>query len=570
MAAPQRRVTSAPSSAQIANTIAEDRRVLSTLRCPETGLWRARALPSASATAWTVLLYERLGVEPERSRSMAAALRAIQATDGRWGESLSATVEAYVALSFVGDEPRAPHMQAARAAIELDGGLRATRPITRVLLATFGLLPWQAFSLWTPQLMLMPAAAPVRLDHMSSPWRARAAAIAILCGRRTRYALPPWAALSDLPQGSPARRGLLARLGGRLGQIPIHPLLDRALGEAERWLLGHQNPGGSWHGFESTWLALMGLHGLGYVNHHPVVARGLQHLQRLQQPHNDHLLQCHHDRSIRASADALGALPGANPEALLDEQRLEYGDWAAYTQVAPGGFSIELDNHRAPDVISTARALLAFTARPDTNPATRLAAERASRWLRGMQRADGTWCCFDPGASSMVFRKHPWNDPSAPLVDDPCMEATAHAVYALCSGAGDASEPALSRAVACLLRAQRRDGSWSSSQRRELPTTCAAILALHRAGVPARSSALQAARAWLEAQRDVEDAWGEPGHTAQALRALSALDADPTALRRAAEALARLSLPQHGPELLSARIRALTPFVDTPSQGEHP
>ena len=58
--------------------------------------------------------------------------------------NLSCTVKAYYALKLIGDEPEAPHMARARAAVLTAGGAARCNVFTRITLALFGQVPWRA------------------------------------------------------------------------------------------------------------------------------------------------------------------------------------------------------------------------------------------------------------------------------------------------------------------------------------------------------------------------------------------------------------------------------------------
>ena len=92
-----------------------------------------------------VLLEHFLGeIDQALEDRIAAYLRATQADHGGWslyvgGDlNLSATVKAYYALKLIGDDPDAPHMARARAAILARGGAARCNVFTRISLALFG------------------------------------------------------------------------------------------------------------------------------------------------------------------------------------------------------------------------------------------------------------------------------------------------------------------------------------------------------------------------------------------------------------------------------------------------
>jgi len=104
----------------------------------------------ATIPAEYVLLQHYLGTpEPDLERRIARYLQSTQAEHGAGRCSLAANrpecdVKAYFALKAAGDPIDAPHMQRARAAILARGGASRCNVFTRILLALFGEVPWNA------------------------------------------------------------------------------------------------------------------------------------------------------------------------------------------------------------------------------------------------------------------------------------------------------------------------------------------------------------------------------------------------------------------------------------------
>ena len=121
---------------------------------------------------------------------IAAYLRAHQAEHGGWplyhgGEfDMSCTVKAYYALKLAGDDPQAPHMVRARAAILERGGAARANVFTRIALALFGQLPWRGVPYIPVEIMLLPRWFPFHLDKVSYWSRTVMVPLFILCTRK--------------------------------------------------------------------------------------------------------------------------------------------------------------------------------------------------------------------------------------------------------------------------------------------------------------------------------------------------------------------------------------------------
>jgi len=118
------------------------------------GHWVYELEADATIPAEYVLMLHYLGdpADTELERKIARYLRRTQGAHGGWplfhdgGYDPSASVKAYFALKMTGDAPDAPHMARARAraAILAHGGAERSNVFTRMLLALYGEVPWDA------------------------------------------------------------------------------------------------------------------------------------------------------------------------------------------------------------------------------------------------------------------------------------------------------------------------------------------------------------------------------------------------------------------------------------------
>src|SRR5580698_5693961 len=116
------------------------------------GHWVFELEADATIPAEYILLRAYLGEPdaPELERKIGVYLRRIQGADGGWplfhggAMDVSCTLKAYFALKMIGDDPAAPHMARARAAILSAGGAERVNVFTRILLALFGVISWRA------------------------------------------------------------------------------------------------------------------------------------------------------------------------------------------------------------------------------------------------------------------------------------------------------------------------------------------------------------------------------------------------------------------------------------------
>ena len=208
------------------------------------GHWRFELEADATIPAEYVLLclFRGEARDYELERRIAVYLRRIQADHGGWplvhgGDfDISASVKAYFALKVIGDDPQAPHMQRARAAILDHGGAAKSNVFTRCLLALFGELPWRAVPTMPVEIMLLPRWFPFHLDKISYWARTVLTPLLVLQALKPRPASPGAVGISELftvppeqvrkwPTGAHQHWAWVKLFGG----------IDRTLKVAEPW-----------------------------------------------------------------------------------------------------------------------------------------------------------------------------------------------------------------------------------------------------------------------------------------------------------------------------------------------
>src|ERR1700723_373144 len=170
----------------------------------------------ATIPAEYVLLEHYLDrIEPQLERKIGVYLRRIQgdhATNpGGWplfhgGKfDLSASVKAYFALKAIGDSPDAPHMVRARELILKAGGAERSNVFTRIQLALFGAVPWDACPVMPVELVLMPRWFPITTRKMSYWSRTVLTPLMVLMAKRPRARNPRNIRIDELFRTPPAQ-----------------------------------------------------------------------------------------------------------------------------------------------------------------------------------------------------------------------------------------------------------------------------------------------------------------------------------------------------------------------------
>ncbi|MGP4114243.1 squalene--hopene cyclase [Streptomyces sp. 4N509B] len=496
---------------------------------------------------------------PPEAAAITAWIRARQSADGGWAnfaggpDEVSTSVTAYLALRVVGDRPDEDHMRAAAARVRELGGPARGGGSSRLWLALFGQWPWDDVPAVPPELVLLPASAPVSLDDFAVWARSTVLSLAVITARRPVCSVDfDLAELLPTGEAAPGPRATRsARALGAYGRWVPGRVRRRALRRVREWLVARQDTDGCWGGIHApTLYAVLALHVLGEredgerveralaglrtflqdegdgrvsvrFSHSEVwdTALALQALQSLQPLQSLRALQPTGSAATRPATDRAedGAVDQAVDRAvdraiawLVPRQLRTPGEWSPHRPgLTPGGWAFEEGNGHCPDTDDTAlvlRSLLHGTR--DRDPEEDEARERGLRWLAGMAGRDGGWAAFD--ADPRVSRvRRIMSSESVAYVDPPTADVTAHVVETLALAGPAHSEP-VRRGVAWLLAAQEDDGSWYGRWGcNHVYGTSAVLTALAAAGVPSDDPATRRAVAWLVNAQNEDGGWGE-------------------------------------------------------------
>ncbi len=434
--------------------------------------------------------------DPGRISKLANYVRQRQLPDGGWNiyfggpSELNATVKAYFALKLAGDLPEMPHMQRACRRVHELGGLEATNSFTRFYLALVGRVDWNIVPAVPPELMLLPNWFAINIYEMSSWTRGIVIPLAILYANKPRWSLPADARVDELFR-DPSRnvpsldwsrevfswRNFFLALDRALKlyeRLPWKPLRQRALRQAQQWLVEHlERSDGLAAIYPAMMNAIFALLALGYSPDDPLTAREIGQLARFEIEENDTIrlqpcLSPVWDTAIAMVALEEAGLPPDHPalvraaDWLLANQVLGPGDWQAKTPgVLPGGWVFEFRNDFYPDVDDTAFVLMALQ-RVEYPDRARMeaASRRGIDWLLGMQNRDGGWGAFDHNNDRHFMTQIPFADHNA-MIDPSSADVTARVVECLGRHGWPADDPSSSGPwpICCASRLPRAPGT---------------------------------------------------------------------------------------------------------------
>jgi squalene-hopene/tetraprenyl-beta-curcumene cyclase len=506
----------------------------------EQGWWKAELETNVTMDAEDLLLRHYLDIlDPRRTAASARWIRRNQRADGTWATfyggpgDLSTTVEAYVALRLAGDEPEEEHMRRAADWVAEHGGLAATRVFTRIWLAVVGEWDWEDLPVVPPEIMFLPARAPLNIYDFACWARQTVVALTVVMAHRPARALPFH--LRELSVGnrerppsswtSTARRfevlDRLLHLYERLptGFTPRRILRRAALARAERWIVQRQEADGLWGGIQPpTVYSIIALQLLGYPLDHPIFRSALAGLDAftIEDDAGRRLEACQSpvwDTALAVVALADSDVDQGSPvlesavQWLLGQEVTVTGDWAVRRPgQGPGGWAFEFENDVYPDIDDTAEVVLAL--RRTKSAAAVSACQRAVAWTVALQSRSGGWGAFDADNDSRLVAKLPFCD-FGEVTDPPSADVTAHMVEML-ADEPDVPSQVVDRGIAWLSENQEPDGSWFGRWGvNYVYGTGAVVPALIAAGVPAGDQRIRRSVAWLEEHQNEDGGWGE-------------------------------------------------------------
>jgi squalene-hopene/tetraprenyl-beta-curcumene cyclase len=445
---------------------------------------------------------------------------------------ISASVKAYYALKCIGDDINAPHMLKARNLILSHGGAARTNVFTRIQLALFGAVPWDACPVMPVELMLMPNWFPITMRKVSYWSRTVMTPLLVLMAKKPQARNPRNIRIDELFVTPPALvrdwiRGPYKSSWGyffkaldvvlrRIEPFFPHSTRDKAIQKAiafiKERLNGEDGLGAIYPAMANT---VMMYDTLGYPPEHPDFAIAWASVRKLLVIKQDRVycqpcLSPVWDTALAGHALAeAGAPVAAACDWLIERQVLDVvGDWADNTPgTRPGGWAFQYNNPYYPDVDDTAVVgmLLHRTGRAEYAESI----SRAREWIIGMQSTNGAWGAFDINNDRQYLNHIPFADHGA-LLDPPTEDVTARCISFLAQLANPEDRPAILRGVAYLRRTQMADGSWFGRWGTNyIYGTWSVLCALNAAGVAHDDEMITRAISWLISKQRADGGWGE-------------------------------------------------------------
>lgn len=512
------------------------------------GYWYYPLEANATMDAEYIFFNHFMGrVDEKKHQRICEHLLAVQSDDGSWPlfykgpGHLGNTIEAYFALKLTGYSADHPALVKAREFILAQGGLAKAPVFTRIFLAYFGQFPQHAVPALPVELVLLPPWFPLNIYEMSSWARGTVVPMAIIQAYDPHISISNTSGVTELWKDPPKESDLNFPRSSQqviswenffifadkalkfLGKSPVKPLRKRALRQAERWVLDHQDTNGGWGGIQPAMLnSVMALHCLGYADDHPAVAKGIQAIEDFLIEGGGHLFFQPCVSPVWDTVWAVKALldsgaPSNHPAVvkatdwIIDRQIFKTGDWQIKNpELEPGGWVFEFYNDWYPDVDDT--AVILFTLKHVTGVDEKKkdrAIARGINWVLGMQSRNGGWGAFDTDNTLDLWNQMPFGDMKA-MTDPPTADLTGRLLEMMGVFGYDLEFRRAQKALKFIQTSQEQDGSWWGRWGvNYIYGTWSVLAGLKAIGEDMNRPYVRRAVTWLEEHQNPDGGWGE-------------------------------------------------------------
>ncbi|KAI5065108.1 hypothetical protein GOP47_0019803 [Adiantum capillus-veneris] len=169
------------------------------------GYWWQELEANTTITSQTIILYKMFGIDHRKPvQKMGNYLKLRQCDYGGWelyygdGGHLSATIEAYIALSLLHVPKTDPVRQKAYTYIISRGGISKACSFTKILLASIGIYDWKDTPSLPPWVVLFSGWFPFILYNMACGARGCVVPLMIICDKKRVVKLKPEVSFDEL------------------------------------------------------------------------------------------------------------------------------------------------------------------------------------------------------------------------------------------------------------------------------------------------------------------------------------------------------------------------------------
>lgn len=494
---------------------------------------------------YIMLMHFLAKVDHEKQKKAARLILDHQLPDGGWNiyyggpSEISASVKAYFALKLAGYSANESVMQKARKCILDMGGIMRANCFTKIYLAMFGQVDWQAVPAVPAEMILFPPGFYFSIYEMSYWSRCIVVPLSIAIAKKPHIPVDD-DLLSELyliPRNKVVYRIKRNQSGWcwhnffidadsifrRYEQQPIKFIRQIALKKAEKWMLDHMDNSGGlgaiWPGIINSIFAMKCLN---YPEDHPALLSQLKEVENLIIYETDRLYLQPCVSPVWDTAWAIIALhesgiPNTHPSLqkagrwLLSKEVRNFGDWTLKCKVEePSGWYFQYANEFYPDTDDSAAVLMALqrVSLPESAHKERTFL-RGLKWLQAMQCDDGGWGAFDRNNNKAILNHIPFADFNA-LLDPSTSDVTGRCLEFLGRVGFSNTYTNIRSAIEFLQKEQEKDGSWFGRWGANyIYGTWSVLSGLSTAGEDMDKPYIKKAVEWLRKSQNSDGGWGE-------------------------------------------------------------
>src|SRR5438128_5723490 len=546
-ATPERAETYLAADADIADAIARAQQNLLRQQRPD-GHWCGELVVDSTLCSDFVLFMHWLGeIDVSLQERCARHILKRQLPDGGWNiyfggpSEINASIKGYFALKLAGYSADLPFMRKARENILRLGGIPRMNTFSKLYLDRLGQFPWKYLPTIPVEMILLPKWAQFHIYKMSSWSRAMLIPLAIINHFKPTRLLPGEKQLHELyPLGTEHQDFRLARdarfftwrnfflrvddVLKFLHPLRFHPMRQRALEEAERWMLERIGEGSD--GLAAVYPAMLNcmiaLRALGYPKTHPVYVKAQKDFAGLfiDDPDDFRIQPCLSpvwDTAISIISLAESGLSPEHPalekaaDWLISKEVRLRGDWAINNSYPESsGWAYEYNNIYYPDTDDTGMVLMALRlVQPKDRQSLNELFRRALGWQLSFQCRDGGWGAFDKDVTTPWLEDMPFADHNA-ILDPTCSDLTARTLELLGYIGFDRRAKCVRDAIKYLIDTQDEDGSWYGRWGvNYIYGTWQVLRGLRAIGEDMTQDWILRGLDWLESCQNNDGGWGE-------------------------------------------------------------
>lgn len=515
----------------------------------EDGYWQYELESDSSiSTQYILMLYFMDDVDEVLQYKVAHYLRSQQIENGGFPlfpggpGDVSLTTKAYFVLKLAGDSVDENHMEKARTFILSQGGAAKCNVLTRILLATFGQMPWRGTPFIPVEIILLPKWFPMNIYTLSYWARTVIVPLSILSTLKPKakntgdinilelFVVPPELEQHYFDDSSFSQKLCLVidKLGEKLESIVPKWIRKRAIKKSIQWIDERLNGEDGLGGLMPAMLyAYEAMDVVGVPQDDPRMIAAKKAMKRLLVI-NKKTAYCQPAFSpVWDTAFAMIALNESKHRAestvnkraadWLAKKQLttEPGDWRERcpNYKAGGGWAFQFNSPHYPDIDDT--AIAAFALLRTEESCFDINIDNAAQWLRIMQSKNGGFGAYDADNTNRFVDASPLADYIS-LIDPPTADITARCVMFLANMVKQQPEvqETIDKAINFLWQEQEEDGSWFGRWGcNYIYGTWSVLYALEQAGIPNDDQRIKLAVKWLKNTQNQDGGWGEDNLT---------------------------------------------------------